>query len=119
MREFLWSHWRARTSAKLLATYISKEGKETDASFEIKLIPPSTLILQITDTRYRYGYNGQVFKHSQAEDDIYTVERVSPSQPCPSDVTARITVLPSSAALSGDDYCLRLIGWGNEVKSFL
>jgi hypothetical protein len=119
MRDYLWTHWRERRPAALVVTHISKEGKQTDSSYEIKFVPPTTFLLHVADTRYRYGYNGQVFKYEEAKHDIYTVERVLPSEPCPFDLNATVEVLPDNARLSGFDYCLRFTGWGDEIEGSL
>ena len=117
MREFLWNNWRARKCATLHLKSISKEGKETDADYEIRLLP-ATLIMVVTINRARYGYQGHVFWHQDGKYDVYTVEQIRPSNPYLLNPNSKVEVLPESANLSGSDYCLRFTGWGNEVLSF-
>ncbi len=118
MREFLWSHWRARTCAKLLFEGFSKEGKETDDLFEIKLLPATTLVMVVTTNRASYGYQGQVLWHEVAKYDVYTVERVQPNNIQWPNLNSKVEVLPADADLSGADYRLRFKGWGDQVESF-
>jgi hypothetical protein len=118
MREFLWSHWHERKCATLLLKSISKEGKEADANYEIKLLPATKLVMVLTVNRARYGYQGQVFWHEIAKYDVYTVERVQPNNPYSLNANSKVEVLPENANPSGSDYCLRFKGWGNEVLSF-
>ena len=118
MREFLWSHWRGKQCATLLLEAISKEGMETDSSFEIKVLPVGTTVMVVTIKRATYGYQEQVFWHEVAKDEIYTVERVQPSNPYLLNEDSKVAVLPDSSNLSGSDYCLRFKGWGNELVSF-
>src|SRR6266851_5719578 len=59
MHEFIWKNWRERKCATLHLKSISKEGKETDADYEIRQLP-GTLIMVVTINRARYGYQGQV-----------------------------------------------------------
>ncbi len=118
MREFIWNHWRERKCATLFLESISKEGKETDSKFEIKLLPAGTLAMVVTIKRARYGYLGQVFWHEEANFDVYTVERVLPNNPYFLSANSKVEVLSENANLSGSDYCLRFKGWGNEVVSF-
>jgi len=118
MREFLWSHWHERKCATLLLKSISKEGKETDANYDIKLLPAATLVMVVTINRARYAYQGQVFWHETDKYDIYTVERVQPNNPYALNANSKVEVLPENATLSGSDYCLRFKGWGNDVLSF-
>jgi hypothetical protein len=119
MREFIWSHWRERQCATLLLKSISKEGKESDSSFEISVLPAGTLVMVVTNKHARYGYQGQVFWREDSKYDVYTVERVQPNNPYSLSVNSKVEVLPENANLSGSDYCLRFKGWGNEVMSFL
>jgi hypothetical protein len=118
MREFIWNHWRERKCATLLLASVSKEGKETDSNFEIRLLPAGTLTMAVTVKRAKYGYQGQVFWHEDSKYDVYTVERVQPNNPYLLNVNSKVDVLPVNANLSGSDYCLRFKGWGNEVLSF-
>jgi hypothetical protein len=118
MREFIWNHWRERKCATLLLKSISKEGKETDSNFAIKLIPGGSLALVVTIKGARYGYQGQVFWHQDGKYDVYTVERVQPNNPYVLNANSKVEVLPENANLLGSDYCLRFKGWGNEVVSF-
>jgi hypothetical protein len=118
MREFLWDHWRGKQQAWLMATYISKEGKQTDVQYDIRLVRPSTWIMVVTTTRYRYGHNGQIFRHEDDKYDIYSVERVKPDKSHLLTRESRVEVLPTDARYDRDEYCLRLIGWGGEVQSF-
>ncbi len=119
MHEFIWKNWRERKCATLHLKSISKEGKETDADYEIRPLP-GTLIMVVTINRARYGYNGQIFWHQDGKYDVYTVERVKPNKPewLSLNPSSKVEVPPESANLSGSDYCLRLTGWGNEVLSF-
>jgi hypothetical protein len=119
MHEFIWKNWRERKCATLHLKSISKEGKETDADYEIRPLP-GTLIMAITINRARYDYNGQIFWHQDGKYDVYTVERVKPNKPewLSLNPSSKVELPPESANLSGSDYCLRLTGWGNEVLSF-
>lgn len=51
MREFLWNNWRDRKCATLHLKSISKEGKETDADYEVRILPASTLVMIVTIKR--------------------------------------------------------------------
>jgi hypothetical protein len=115
MRAFLWSHWREKKRATLLLKSISKEGKETDASYEIKVLPAATLVMVVTVNRARYGYLGQMFWNHAANYDVYTVERVQPPNPYQLSENSKVEILPDNATLP---YCLRFKGWDNEVESF-
>jgi len=117
IRESLWSHWRTRKCGKLLTKWISKEGKETDVLYEVKLLPASTLVMVITTNRASYGYQGQVFWHEVSKDDVYSVERIRPDNSCSLNTNSKVEVLPENVILSGAEYCLRFRGWGNEVVS--
>jgi hypothetical protein len=119
MHEFIWKNWRERKCATLHLKSISKEGKETDADYEIKTLP-GTLIMVVAINRARYGNNGQIFWHQDAKYDVYTIDRVRPNKPewLSLNPSSRVELPPDSASLSGSDYCLRLTGWGNEVLSF-
>lgn len=118
MREFLWNHWRDRKCAKLVLKSISKEGKETDSHFEIKLLPSATLAMVVTINRARYGYQGQVHWQEDAKYDVYTVERVQSNNPYLLNPNSKVEVLSRNSELPGSDWCLRFKGWGNEVVSF-
>jgi hypothetical protein len=120
MHEFLWNNWRDRKCATLHLTSISKEGKETDADYELRILPASTLVIIVTIKRARYGYQGQVFWHEDGKYDVYTVERVKPNLPewLSLNPSYKVEVLPDNVNPSGSDYCLRFRGWGNEVLSF-
>jgi len=117
MREFIWNNWRERKSASLHLKSISKEGKETDADYEIRQLP-MTLIMVVTINRAGYGHNGQVFWHQDGKYDVYTVERVRPNNPYLLNPNSNVEVLAQSAQLPGADYCLRFKGWGNDVLAF-
>ena len=117
MREFLWNNWRERKCATLHLKSVSKEGKETDADYEIRSLP-ATLMMVVTINRARYGYQGQAFWHQDGKYDVYTIERVKPNNPYLLNPSSKVEVLPDSANLSGSDYCLRFTGWSNEVLSF-
>ena len=117
MREFLWNNWRERKCATLHLKSVSKEGKETDADYEIRSLP-ATLMMVVTINRARYGYQGQAFWHQDGKYDVYTIERVKPSNPYLLNPSSKVEVLPDSANLCGSDYCLRFTGWSNEVLSF-
>src|ERR1700733_9748979 len=54
MHEFIWKNWRERKCVTLHLKSISKEGKETDADYEIKSLS-GTLIMVVTINRARYG----------------------------------------------------------------
>jgi hypothetical protein len=118
MREFIWNHWREKKCATLLLGSISKEGKETDSSFEIKPLSAGTLAMVVTIKRASYGFQGQVFWHESDKYDVYAVERAKPNNPYSLSLNSKVEVLPENADLSGFDYCLRFKGWGNEVISF-
>jgi hypothetical protein len=118
MREFIWKHWRERSCATLLLESVSKEGKETDSSFEIKLLPAGALAMVVTIKRASYGDRGQVSWHEDAKYDIYTIERVQPNNPYLLSLNSKVEILPENTSLLGSDYCLRFKGWGNEVVSF-
>jgi hypothetical protein len=118
MRIFLWEHWRSRQPAVLLLTSISKEGKRADTRFEIKNTPPGPLLLQVTVTGYRYGYNGQAFANEKIAYDIYTVERVLPDNCFLLRTDSIVEVLPENSNHPAGDYCLRLMGWGDRVESY-
>ena len=120
MREFLWNNWHDRKPATLHLKSISKEGKETDADYEVRILPASTLVMVVTIRRARYGYLGQVFWHDGGKYDVYTVERVKPNKPewLALNPNSKIEVLSDNAKLSGSDYCLRFRGWGDEIMSF-
>ena len=117
MREFLWNNWRNRKCASLHLKSISREGKETDADYEIRPLS-ATLIMIVTINRARYGYQGQVFWRQDGKYDVYTIERVKPNNPYLLNPNSKVEVLHDSANLSGSDYCLRFTGWNNEVLSF-
>lgn len=119
MREFIWNNWCARKSATLHLKFVSKEGKETDADYEIRPLL-GTIIMVVTINRARYGYQGQVFWHQDRKYDVFTVERVKPNEPewLMQNPGSKLESVPEGANLSGADYCLRLIGWGNAVLSF-
>src|SRR6266516_884745 len=110
MREFLWNNWRERKCATLHLKSTSKEGKETDADYEIRPLP-TTLIMVVTINRARYGYKGQVFWHQDGKYDVYTLERVWPNNPYLLNPNSKVEVLLESAHMSGSDYCLRFSGW--------
>ncbi len=118
MREFLWGHWSNGKCATLLLKSVSLEGKETDTEYEIKQLPAATLVIVVTTNRASYGYQGQVFWHEVAKDDVYTVERVKPNDPYLLNPNSKVEILPADANVPGADYCLRFKGWGNEVLSF-
>ena len=109
MREFLSNNWRDRKCATLHLTSISKEGKETDADYEVRTLPASTLVIIVTIKRARYGYQGQVFWHEDGKYDVHTVERVKPNLPewLILNPGYRVEVLPDNVNLAGSDYCLR------------
>lgn len=119
MHEFIWKNWREKKSATLHLKSISKEGKETNADYEIRPLT-GMLMMVVTINRARYGSNGQVFWHQDGKYDVYTIERVRPNKPewLGLNPRSKIEFPPESASLSGSDYCLRLTGWGNEVLSF-
>ena len=117
-REFLWNHWHERKCATLLLKSISKEGKETDTNYEVKLLPAASPVMLVTGSHARYGYQGQVFWRESPKYEVYTVERVQPNNPYLLNPSSNVEVLPENAILQGSDYCLRLKGWGSEVLSF-
>ncbi|MBZ5599901.1 MAG: hypothetical protein LAN83_16435 [Acidobacteriia bacterium] len=117
MREFLWKNWRERRCATLHLKSVSKEGKETDADYEIRPLP-TTLMMVVTINHARYGYQGQVFWHQDGKYDVYSMERVRPNNLYLLNPNSKVEILADNATLSGSDYCLRFAGWGNEVLSF-
>jgi hypothetical protein len=119
MREFLWKNWHDRKPATLHLKSISKEGKETDVDYEIRVLPASTLVMIVTIKRARYGYLGQIFWRDSGKYDVYTVERVNPNKPewLVQNPNSRVEGLPDNADISGSDYCLRFRGWGGEIMS--
>jgi len=118
MREFLWTHWHERKCATILLKSVSKEGKKSDTSYEIKFLPAATPVMIVTVNQARYGYLGQVVWRQVAKFDVYAVERIQPSNSCLLNANSTVEVLPDTLPLTGSDYCLRFKGWNNEVESF-
>lgn len=117
MREFLWNSWKNRQPARLLKVGVSKEGKRSDTTYEIKEVG-STILTQVSFTHYRYGYNGQVIPKNDGGYDIYTIERVQPNNPY-MDLNSKVDVVPLNKDLPSSEYCLRFKGWGGTVEGFL
>ncbi len=119
MHEFIWKNWRERKCATLLLKSVSKEGKETDADYQIRPLS-GTLIMVVTINRAQYRYQGQVFWHQDGKYEVDTVERVRPNRPdwLVLNPRSKVEVLPDGENLSGADYCLRFTRRNGEVLSF-
>jgi hypothetical protein len=82
MRAFLWKHWHEQKCGVLLFTTVSKEGKASHAEYKIRLVPPSTWVLEVRFVRDRYGHNEVIPRVDQnAGYEAYAVERIATTNP--------------------------------------
>jgi hypothetical protein len=118
MREFLWNHWIQRKPASLMLTAVSKEGKVTHSEYKITLLPGNSLLLKVTFVRDRVGAQEQVIPKPDGGYEACTIERVESENPFGVGPEAKVTLLPSDAAVPAARYWLRLKGWNDVLITY-